>query len=420
MRRIVLVVAIVAVLAATGVTALTLAVRHTGPASADPLKGSADPNSPSARMLAQPLDEFGLALLRQEALASPSGNVVVSPVSLHAVLSMVSNGATGQTADQMRQTLGLAAMTQAQSNQGWADLIWLAQSGAKHEVSIADSLWLRDGVPFRPAFLQANRDYYAAESHALPTDPQQAADQVNAWVEQHTAGKIKELVTPQSFDAQTILALINTVHLKVQWRYFDKAETSPEPFTLANGSRVDVPMMHAQVTAPVYQGKRYDAVALKTDGPVTAWVIVPMGSTTAGALAASLDARQLEAMYAGATTTVAELALPRFTTTYSADHLKQDLSAMGMPDAFDPQKAQFPGIADVAPDTIYIGKALQKTYVALDEQGVEAAAASGLIMEATGAPVNQLTIRADRQYLLVLTENATKAPLFMGLIRDPR
>jgi serpin B len=420
MRRVVLIVTVVVVLAAAAAVAVTLVVGRPAPASAQPLKGSADPHSASARALATPLDTFGLALLKQEAAASPSGNVVVSPVSLHAVLSMVLNGAAGRTAEQMRRVLGLTAMTPKEANQGWADLIWLAQSGKKHEVSIADSLWLRDGVPFRPTFLDTNRDYYAAATNALPTDPTQAADQINAWVEQHTAGKIKELVTAQMFDSQTILALINTVHLKVQWRYFDKAETRPEPFTLASGAQVDVPMMQAHVTAPVYQGKRYDAVALKTDGPVTAWVIVPKGSETADALAASLDARQLEAMYAGAPTTEAGLALPRFTTTYSADHLKDDLSVMGMPRAFSPDQAEFPGIADVGLNTIYIQRAVQKTFIDLNEQGVEAAAGSGLIMGLTSAPANPLTIRADRPFLLVLTESATKAPLFMGLVRDPR
>ena len=423
MKRILLVALVAAVAAAVAVAMVaflrsdaTVAV-----AAAAPAKGHPDAQSRSAKALARPLDRFGLALLQRQAATSPTGNVVVSPVSLHAVLSMVFNGASGQTAEEMRRVLGLDSMSLNQLNQGWADLIWLAQSGKRHEVSIADSLWLRDGVPFRPAFLDTNRDYFAAEMRPLPSDPAAAAKDINAWVEEHTAGRIKDIVSPDSFDAQTILALFNTVHLKVKWDYFDKKDTRPASFTLASGQQVEVPMMNAsELKAPVAQTASYDAVALKTDGPVTVWVIVPKGSQTAESLLKGLDARQLEALYGEATTASGSLELPRFTTKYTADQLKENLAAMGMPRAFSPDQAEFPGIADVAPERIFIQKAVQKTYLDLNEEGVEAAAASGLIVAATGMPVGQFQIRADHPFLLVLTENATKAPLFMGLIRDPR
>ncbi len=255
----------------------------------------------------------------------------------------------------------------------------------------------------------------------LPSDPAAAAKDINAWVEEHTAGRIKDIVSPDSFDAQTILALFNTVHLKVKWDYFDKKDTRPASFTLASGERVEVPMMNAsELEAPVAQTASYDAVALKTDGPVTVWVIVPKGSETAESLLKGLDARQLEALYGKATTGSGSLELPRFTTKYTADQLKENLAAMGMPRAFSPDRAEFPGIADVAPERIFIQKAMQKTYLDLNEEGVEAAAASGLIVGVTSMPVSQFQIRADHPFLLVLTENATRAPLFMGLIRDPR
>jgi len=411
---------VVAALVAVAAAMLILGSGETA-AAAEPAKGKADPHSQAAKALAQPLDRFGLALLQRQASTSATGNVVVSPVSLHAVLSMAFNGASGQTAEEMRRVLGLDSMDLAALNQGWADLIWLSQSGEKHEVSIADSLWLRDGFPFRPSFLDTNRDYFAAEMRSLPTEPAQAADEINSWVEKHTAGRIKDIVTADSFDAQTILALFNTVHLKVKWEYFDKKDTQPAPFTLASGERVQVPMMKApDLEAPVAQTATYDAVALTTDGPVTVWVIVPKGSETAESLLEGLDADQLEALYAKAADGQGSLELPRFTTKYTADGLKENLAAMGMPRAFSPDEAEFPGIADVAPERIFIQKAVQKTFLDLNEEGVEAAGASGLIMGVTSAPMNLFQIRADHPFLLVLTENATKAPLFMGLIRDPR
>jgi serpin B len=321
----------------------------------------------------------------------------------------------------MRHALGLDSLTPAQTNQGWADLIWLAQSGEKQEISIADSLWLRAGFPFRQTFLDLNRDYFAAETRDLPVDPGEAAAAVNEWVEKHTAGRITELVTPDAFDEQTILALFNTVHLAVRWKHFDKAATQAEPFRLASGQQVDVPMMHArELEAPVARTSSYDAVALSTDGPVTVWIIVPRGDRTAAALLDGLTAARLESLYDAARPSTGSLALPRFTSEYEARDLVTDLAAMGMPRAFSPAEAQFPGIADVGGERLFISDVVQKTFVDFSEQGVEAAAASGAIMRVTSVPAAAFDIRADRPFLFVLSEKTTRAPLFVGLVRDPR
>ena len=393
-----------------------------------PVRGSADRRSAAARDLARPLDVFGLALLQRQAQASAQGNVVVSPASLHAVLSMLLNGARGETAQQMRAALGLGSLPLARADQGWADLIALSQSGKKPEISLADSLWLRRGVAFRPAFLAADRDYFAAETHALPTDasgaldPDASATAINDWVAKRTAGRITDLVTPDLFDPRsTVLGLFNTVYLKVHWKHFDPAATHQESFTLANGQQVDVPMMHAtELSTRVVQTDQYDAVSLSTDGPVTAWVVVPKGQTTADGLLARLDAPGLEALYRDARPATGALALPRFTTSFTAQQLSDELAAMGMPRAFSPEQAQFQGVADTGEQNLYISAVVQKTFLQLDEQGVEAAAASGAVVAGAAAPVEQFDVRADLPFLVVLTEKATHAPLFMGLIRDPR
>ena len=386
-----------------------------------PAKGKVDPQSTAAKALVRPLDTFGLELLQRQAAASPDGNVLVSPVSLHAVLSMVLNGARGETAEQMREALGLGSQPLDMTDQGWADLIRLSQSGKEPELSLADSLWLRQGFPFRRPFLDTNRDYFAAEMRDLAADPDEAAAAINDWVERRTAGRITELVRPDMFDASTILGLFNTVYLKVRWKHFDEADTMQEQFTFADGRHTDVGMMHAyELETDIAQTQRYDAVALSTDGPVTVWIIVPKGQDTAETLLAGLDARGLEDLYRRAHAATGRLALPKFTTRYEAKQLKHDLAAMGMTDAFSPGRADFSGVADVAPERIYVSEVVQKTFIELNEQGVEAAAASGATMRITSAPAESFDVRADHPFLIVLSEKATHAPLFMGLIRDPR
>lgn len=421
MRRVIVVLVLVAVAAAGAVAAYLLTRSDQAAASPPrPARGSADPGSAAARALARPLNTFGLELLRRQAAASPDGNVVVSPVSLHAVLAMALNGAEGATAREMRDALALGDLDLAAMDQGWADLIWLAQAGEKPEIRIADSLWLREGVPFRPAFLHANRDYFDAETRELPSDSGEAAAAINDWVEQHTAGRIRHIVQPGMFNERTILALFNTVHLKVKWEHFDEGDTTTDTFTLADGETRGVEMMNArELEAPVLLTDRFDGVALSTDGPVTVWVVVPADGVAAEDLLDEMDARQLGALGRDARVATGSLALPRFTTEYEAQDLKETLTAMGMARAFAPDAAEFSGIADVAPDRIFISEVVQKTFVEFNEAGVEAAAASGAIMEASGMPLQDFDIRADRPFLFVLTEKATGAPLFMGLIRDP-
>ncbi len=421
LRRSLVIAVAVAVLGAAAGTAVYLARSATTAVSeALPAKGHAQASS-AAKALTLPLERFGLALLQRQARTTTTGNVVISPASLHAVLSMVLNGAHGQTAAQMRRTLGVDSLPEAGVNQGWADLIWLSQSGRRPGASLADSLWLRAGVPFRQAFLAGDRDYFAAETHALPTDPSAAAAAVNEWVAQHTAGRITGIVTPDSFDAQSILALFNTVSLTVRWSHFAVAATRAEPFTLSDGQQVSVPMMQAtNLHAPVVLAATYDAVDLSTSGPVDAWLMVPRGRQTAAALLDGLNAPQLEALYSRARVASGTLALPRFTTTYTAQHLANDLGAMGMPRAFSPNEADLSGIANVPAGRIYIQKVAQKTFVDFSEKGVQAAAGSGAAAGVTALPLGQFAIRADRPFLFVLTAKATGAPLFMGLVRDPR
>ena len=386
----------------------------------DPLRG--DPSAAAdARLLTAPLDRFGLALLAREAQTS-SGNVVVSPLSIHDVLSMILNGAQGRTAAEMRRALGLEGLSLPATDQAWADLIAATQAGRRPAVQIADSLWLRDGVAFNPAFLTAGRDYFAAATLPLPTDPDRAADAVNDWVDGRTAGMIKQIVVPGDFSSATILAVVNTVHLKAAWQMpFDPSRTRPAPFALADGSTVQVPTMSGPLTAPVAQTPAYDAVALATKGPVTAWVVVPRPGQTPDSLLALFTRRGLGSLYEVARSRPIMLDLPRLHTTFSAPDLKPALQALGMVAAFSPQQAELQGIvAPGAQGRVYIERVVHKAVLDVNENGIEAAAATAGIVGITAEPFAPLTIRADHPFLMLLTEKSTSAPLFMALIRDPR
>jgi serine protease inhibitor len=329
---------------------------------------------------------------------------------------MTLNGAGGETAAQMRKALRLESLAPQKADQVWADLIATSNATKRAQLRIADSLWLRDGVTYVPSFLAANRDYFAADAYNLPADVTQAPAQINDWVAARTGDRIKDLVS--SVPPETALVLVNTVYAKVGWDHFDKAKTGPKPFTLAGGSTVEVPTMEGSMIAEVAATAEYDAVPVQTHGELTFWVVVPKGSQTPETVAALLRERGVASLSRHTTYAAVDLQVPRFKIEYASQDLNGDLAAMGMPDAFSPEVADFSGMAQVHP--LWIGSVLQKAMIDVSEKGVEAAAGSAVMMAGAAPPTKQLTVRADRPFLIVLSGQFTAAPLFMALVRDPR
>ncbi|MHB0978680.1 MAG: serpin family protein [Thermoleophilia bacterium] len=388
-----------------------------------PSHGSAGGASPQAKALARSLSTFGFDLLLRQAEVS-TGNVTISPVSIAGVLSMIRTGAVGETEKELAQALGVEALDPTEVNQGWADLITSAQSGKKTSVTVWNSLWLREDIPFEPAFLDLNREYYAAECLPLSNDDGVAVQKINQWASERTAGKLPPLF--QGLDQGTYIVVVNTVNLKVGWELFDEEDTKPESFRTAAGTHVDVPMMHGTLTTEtaeknvINDREDYEAVRLETDGPVDVWVVVPKGEGTPEDVVRTLAAGGgVSDLYLSARSWGdVEVALPRLEIMYqpSDESLKADLQSMGIKRLFDRDSAELQGIADVR-KPFYVSRIAHTARIKVDEKGVEAQAASGAQVGCTGLPSE---IRADRPFLVVLAESGSQAPLFLAIVRDPR
>ncbi len=211
---------------------------------------------------------------------------------------------------------------------------------------------------------------------------------------------------------------MNTVYAKVGWELFDRAATTDRPFTLAGGSRVQVPTMRGTLHAEVVDTAGYTAVPVATNADLTFWVIVPKGGRTPETVAATLLEKGPDALRAPRTSAQVDLELPRFRVEHAAQGLNDDLASMGMPDAFSPTAADFGGMADA--DPLFIGSVLQKAMIDVNETGIEAAAGSAVVMAGAAPPARRLTVRADRPFLALLTRASDDATLFMALVRDPR
>ena len=381
----------------------------------------------SSAGLTTAIDNFGLDLLKATSASAESkgGNVIVSPLSVHAALSMTANGATDETAKQMRAVLHTDAMDPVEANKQWAALFaGLAARSPEQTLEIANSLWARKGIAFKQPFLDADRDHFGAQVSTLDFAKDDVAAAINAWVSRNTHNMITKMVDQVPSDA--VMYLANAVYFKGDWDDpFTHEGTRDQAFTRADGSHVNTAMMHKQQGLPYAVNGALQATQLDYKGLDASFVVMlPRPGVSTDAALASLEATgfsDLVHALASPDTTEVVLALPKLDTDFGVS-LSKPLAAMGMPRAFDANHADFTGIADLGPDArVYIGDVLHKTKVKVDEKGTEAAAATVVEMTGTAAaPVAEPPqIICDRPYLFAIVDQKTGVMLFLGVVNDP-
>lgn len=358
--------------------------------------------------------DFGINLLGELARRSPRENVFVSPTSAAFALAMTYNGASGETAAQMARMLGIAGMTLDEANRANQEWITsLTNPGREVELSIANSVWIRQGFPVEPAFLQRNQSFYRAEVRQLDFNHPSAVGTINAWVSQSTRGKIPTII--DEIDPLDMLFLINALYFKADWTHqFDKRRTQPAPFRLLDGSMKNVPMMSQEKQFPYFRGDGFSLVALPYgNGRFSMVLALPDANSDLASFYAKLSPASLASWIDGLSGGV-RVSLPRFTIEWEKT-LNEMLAALGMEDAFIPGRANFSGINPQQTD-LHISELKQKTYLRVDEEGTEAAAVTSSRVSVTSAPME---LRFDRPFFLAIRDNATRTLLFVGQVMDP-
>jgi serpin B len=247
-----------------------------------------------------------------------------------------------------------------------------------------------------------------------------AADTINGWVKQQTKGKIEEIVD-SPISADKVMFLINALYFKGQWAtQFDPKMTHDAPFTLQDGSTINVPTMTRNGEFEMKSGDGYRAVRLPCgNGRFSMVVFVPAQGSDVYALAARLTPDTWRAMTTGFAKRTLPLTMPKFTLEYEIT-LNDGLKALGMEEAFDPGSADFTVMVDpkwLGPERAYISEVKHKTFVEVNEEGTEAAAATSVGISVTSAP---LPFAVDRPFLAAILDSATDTVLFLGLVLDPR
>lgn len=359
-------------------------------------------------------------------LAGDGGNLILSPYSISTAFAMTYAGARGRTAEQMAEVLRFSlegdALHGAMAR--LTDRVAGIDNGDEITLTVANSLWPQAKYSFREEYLSTVRESYDAAITPLnyATDPEAARERINGWVVDRTAGKIEDLIPPGVLTPLTRLVLVNAIYFKGLWASpFSEERTSPLPFHLPGGETVQVPTMFQ--TGEFRHGGDDSAEVLElpyAGDAVSMVILLPKDAPgrDLADLARKLTPSMIDRLTTGLTETEVRVFLPRFKIT-SRFRLDEALKSMGMADAFSDERANFAGM-DGRPDWLYIGAALHKAFVEVNEAGTEAAAATGVVMLARGLPQTPVTFRADRPFLFLIRDNETGSILFMGQVVDPR
>jgi serpin B len=358
-------------------------------------------------------------------LAATPGNFVVSPYSVASALGMVYAGAKGTTAAQMAAALHVQGMSLAAFEAQSKTPVMQSWPGATVQLDTANAAWLAKGFPYHAGYLAVVRNDFAAnlrETDFAQSDA--ASDAINAWVAQHTAQKITQLVTPDMFNAHTALVVTNAVYFKGAWaQAFNTADTRPQTFHLAPGNDEQVPMMHQENSFPITQADGAEILALPYTGDASMVIILPDAPFGLSALEAQLSATKLDNWLAHGQSALVDVSLPKFSAA-SGEDMGALLQSLGITAAFDPHQADFSGIGVKPGYLLFIGDVVHKARIDVDEKSTEAEAATAVVMvgEAAMEPVTPpapIPFVADHPFLYLIRANSSGAILFMGRVDDP-
>lgn len=363
--------------------------------------------------------EFALALYRK--LSSAEGNLFFSPYSISTALAMTYAGARGDTEAQMARAL-CYGRDQDRLHAAFARLearLRDVASEGRIQLRVANSLWPQVGLALQRAFLSLTERSYGVQ--ITPVDfrsPEAARRTINAWVEARTEGKIRDLIPPGALSAATRLVLANAIYFKGDWaRPFDSNRTRDEPFWIETTRQVPVPMMHDASKYGYGETPGLQILELPYAGhDLSMVVLLPREPDGLRGLQWRLAAGNLATWTDSCQTIEVQVSLPKFRITCPF-RLDDALRSLGMVDAFT-GGADFSGM--VGQRALHIGAVLHKAFVAVNEEGTEAAGATAVVAALMMAmPEPPKVFRADHPFIFLIRDNRTGSILFMGRVVNP-
>ncbi len=404
--------------------------QHLAPSAPGPAASGSGPALPApsageAASFARASNAFGFDLHAR--LRSRPGNLTYSPASISLALAMTWGGAVGPTADEMRETLHFEGPPRDVMTS--AGKLSAALQDPKRPVvlAIANRLFGERTYTFHKPFLDDTAHLFGAPLEPLDfkTQKEAARKRINGWIAERTKDRIRDLVPESGVSTDTRLALVNAVYFLGDWdEPFIKAATSDASFMVNGRTDTKVPTMRKTHGFKVADADGATIVQLPYQGGELAMVlVVPQKADGLADLETKLDAAHFSAWTAALKAELISLFLPRFEVAPAESiALRDELVAMGMKLAFDPDHADFTKIADPPSpaDRLVISNVFHKAFVKVDEKGTEAAAATAVLMpRAGGAPQKPREVKVDRPFLFFLRDVPSGLVLFAGRVVDP-
>lgn len=346
-----------------------------------------------------------------------SGNIAISPYSVAVALGMTLAGARGQTRTEMEDVLGggvglgeIARLLDEQDG---------AQESAGEVLDAANAIFAQAGLAWRQEFLDVLDSEFGAEPHMVDyADAEAARSTINGWTSARTRERIPEIVPAGVLTAESRLVLVNALYFKGAWEEpFWEHSTADAEFHLADGTTIPVPTMRLALHAATGAGDSWRALRLPYVGGRTAMTILLPEPGRLPDVEALVAAGMWDALLDVPEGGRMDVSLPRFTFRTGAA-LGEHLSALGMPTAFS-DAADFSAMTEA--EQLKISEVLHEVFIAVDEAGTEAAAATAVLMQrAAGIPAPPEPFVVDRPFLFVIHDVEHGTPLFVGRVADPR
>lgn len=369
------------------------------------------------------ITEFGLELFGQIRSADPATNATVSPASVAIALAMAEPGTVEAAREQMRTLLRIGNPAAFHDSMNALEQDLEARTpgdfGGDDDpgevtINIANAAFLQEGYPFEADYLNTVGTNYGPVLREVDfmADPDRVAHEINDFVANATNDQIVDLIADGTIKPETVLALVNALYLKASWlETFDEASTTDHSFTTLDGSTVDVALMNGTSSSSA-AGDGWVAATKSYVGGLSAQFILP-DEGRFDEIANNLSTVLSD--YETNRTSGAELAVPRFETRTSTE-LSPALQAMGLTAPYGNG-----GLLRIANDPrLVIDQVIHEAFVAMDEDGTEAAAATVVLMYPSSGPVlPPVPVVLDRPFLYRIVDDTSGATLFIGQITDP-
>ncbi|XP_059802854.1 serpin I2-like [Hypanus sabinus] len=348
-------------------------------------------------------------------------NLICSPMSISLSLGMITLGARGTTLQQLKKGLHF---DEAKEGEEFSMLKKqskiISTSSEKYKLKLANAIYIQNGYPISQQYLHDIQEFFDTTVRTVNfQDFTSAANIINTWVANETNGKIKNLFSSHSFSSLTKLVLVNAIYFKGTWKHkFHSANTNLMDFIKEDGSVVEVPMMHQQVTCKfgyfTAGEMRYQVLELPYSGDeVSIIMALPPKGTDLAAFEELITPQAIQEWHSTMVEDEIEVNLPRFTIQQNLD-LKKPFEALNITEILG-NGSNLSGITGSF--DLHISQAIHQVFIEINEEGSEAAGSTGMTAAIMSLPRNQFI--ANRPFVFLIQSKLTGAVLFVGRLMEP-